>query len=54
MPSRNEGARVRARLQLETPVSDDATLLRALTATMPAQVEGAADLVRSMRAGDRY
>jgi len=28
MPSRNEGARVRARLQLETPVSDDATLLK--------------------------
>jgi prevent-host-death family protein len=32
----------------------DATLLRALTATMPAQAEGAADLVRSMRDGDRY
>ena len=28
MPSRNEIARARARLQLETPVSDDASLLR--------------------------
>jgi antitoxin (DNA-binding transcriptional repressor) of toxin-antitoxin stability system len=32
----------------------DATLLGALTATMPAQAEAAADLVRSMRDGDRY
>lgn len=32
----------------------DATLLRALTATMPPQAESAADLVRSMRDGDRY
>jgi prevent-host-death family protein len=32
----------------------DASLLRALTATMPPQTEGAADLVRSMRDGDRY
>ncbi|MEA2754490.1 MAG: hypothetical protein QOJ54_779 [Aliidongia sp.] len=32
----------------------DAALLRALTATMPPQAEGAADLVRSMRDGDRY
>ncbi len=32
----------------------DASLLRALTATMPAQVEDAADLVRSMRDGDHY
>ena len=31
----------------------DATLLRALTATMTLQDEGAADLVRSMRNGDR-
>ena len=31
----------------------DATLLQALTATMP-QTEGAADLVRAMRDGDRY
>lgn len=32
----------------------DAALLRSLTATMPPQAEGAADLVRSMRNGDRY
>ena len=32
----------------------DATLLRALTATMPPQVGSAADMVRSMRDGDRY
>ena len=32
----------------------DATLLRALTATLPPKAEGAADLVRSMRDGDRY
>jgi prevent-host-death family protein len=32
----------------------DAALLQALTVTMPLQVEGAADLVRSMRDGDRY
>jgi prevent-host-death family protein len=32
----------------------DATLLRALTATMPPQAESAADLVRTMREGDRY
>ena len=32
----------------------DAALLRALTATMPPQAVGAADLVRSMRDGDRY
>src|ERR1700709_414489 len=32
----------------------DAALLNALTATMPAQTESAADLVRSMRDGDRY
>ena len=31
----------------------DVSLLRALTATMPAPVEAAADLVRSMRDGDR-
>jgi len=31
----------------------DVALLRALTATMPPQAEGAADLVRSMRDGDR-
>jgi prevent-host-death family protein len=32
----------------------DAILLRGLTATMPPQAEAAADLVRSMRDGDRY
>ena len=32
----------------------DATLLAALTATMPPQAERAAELVRSMRDGDRY
>ncbi|AZO09500.1 type II toxin-antitoxin system Phd/YefM family antitoxin [Mesorhizobium sp. M3A.F.Ca.ET.080.04.2.1] len=32
----------------------DATLLRSLTASMPVQAEGAVDLVRSMRDGDRY
>ncbi len=32
----------------------DANLLRALTATMPPPAESAADLVRSMRDGDRY
>jgi len=32
----------------------DAALLQALTATMPPQAQDAADLVRSMRDGDRY
>ena len=32
----------------------DAALLQSLTATMPSQTETAADLVRSMRDGDRY
>ena len=32
----------------------DAALLQSLTATMPPQGESAADLVRSMRNGDRY
>lgn len=32
----------------------DATLLQSLTATMPPQTRSAADLVRSMRDGDRY
>lgn len=32
----------------------DAALLEALTATMPTQPQSAADLVRSMRDGDRY
>jgi prevent-host-death family protein len=32
----------------------DAALLQSLTGTMPPQAEDAADLVRSMRDGDRY
>jgi prevent-host-death family protein len=32
----------------------DAALLQSLTANMPPQGESAADLVRSMRDGDRY
>jgi prevent-host-death family protein len=32
----------------------DIAMLQALTAAMPTQAEGAADLVRSMRDGDRY
>ncbi len=32
----------------------DAALLQSLTAAMPLQAESAADLVRSMRDGDRY
>jgi prevent-host-death family protein len=32
----------------------DAALLQALTATMPPQNQSAADLVSSMREGDRY
>ena len=32
----------------------DTALLQSLTATMPPQAAGAADLVRSMRDGDRY
>lgn len=32
----------------------DAALLQSLTAVMPPQPESAADLVRSMRDGDRY
>lgn len=32
----------------------DVSVLQALTATMPKQKEAAADLVRSMRDGDRY
>jgi prevent-host-death family protein len=32
----------------------DVSLLQSLTATMPPQTKGAADLVRSMRDGDRY
>ena len=32
----------------------DMTMLQALTAVMPPQAQDAADLVRSMRDGDRY
>ena len=32
----------------------DAALLNALTATLPPQAESAAEVVRSMRDGDRY
>ena len=32
----------------------DADLLRSLTATLPPQAQGAAELVRSMRDDDRY
>jgi prevent-host-death family protein len=32
----------------------DPALLKALTASMPAQTQSSADLVRSMRDGDRY
>jgi prevent-host-death family protein len=32
----------------------DRAMLEALTASMPPQTQGAADLVRSMRDGDRY
>jgi prevent-host-death family protein len=32
----------------------DITMLQAVTATMPPQAQGAADLVRSMRDDDRY
>ena len=32
----------------------DAALLQSLTTTMPPQAQDAADLVRSMRDGDRY
>ena len=45
-------ARLTALVRPRKPV--DAALLRALTATLPPQAEGAADLVRSMRDGDRY
>ena len=45
-------ARLTAVAKPRKPV--DATLLRALTAGMPIQPQGAADLVRSMRDGDRY
>ncbi len=45
-------ARLTAVAKPRKPV--DAALLQALTAGMPIQSQGAADLVRSMRDGDRY
>ena len=45
-------ARLTAAAKPRKPV--DATLLQALSATLPPHAEGAADLVRSMRDGDRY
>ncbi len=45
-------ARLTAATKARTRI--DAALLQSLTATMPPQAESAADLVRSMRDGDRY
>lgn len=45
-------ARLTAVVRPRKPI--DATLLRSLTAAMPPQSQNAADLVRSMRDGDRY
>ncbi|AOO81436.1 type II toxin-antitoxin system Phd/YefM family antitoxin [Bosea vaviloviae] len=45
-------ARLTALARPRKPI--DAALLAALTVTMPAQSQSAADLVRSMRDGDRY
>lgn len=45
-------ARLTAVAKLRKPV--DLTMPRALTESMPSQAEGAADLLRSMRDGDRY
>lgn len=45
-------ARLTAVARPRNPV--DATLLEALTSSMPPATEDAADLVRSMRDGDRY
>lgn len=45
-------ARLTAASKPRKPV--DASLLQALTAAMPPPSESAADLVRSMRDGDRY
>ena len=44
MPSRNESARAQARLQLETPISDDASL--------PKLQEQVADYVREAKHRD--
>lgn len=45
-------ARLTAATRPRKPI--DAALLQSLTATMPPQSQSAADLVRSMREGDRY
>ena len=45
-------ARLTAATRPRKPI--DAALLHALTETMPPQTESAAELVRSMRDGDRY
>lgn len=45
-------ARLTALTRPRKPI--DAAQLRSLTATMPPQSPGAADLVRAMRDGDRY
>jgi prevent-host-death family protein len=45
-------ARLTAAAKPRKPI--DGALLQALTASMPSQAEGAAELVRSMRDGDRY
>ena len=45
-------ARLTAVIRPRKPI--DAALLQSLTASMPPQAESAADLVRSMRDGDRY
>jgi prevent-host-death family protein len=45
-------ARLTAVAKSRKPI--DAARLRSLTETIPAQTESAADLVRSMRDGDRY
>ena len=45
-------ARLTAAARPRKPI--DAALLRSLTAAMPAHSQNAADLVRSMRDGDRY
>ena len=45
-------ARLTAVANPRKPIS--AAVLQSLTATMPLQSQGAADLVRSMRDGDRY
>ncbi|PZU47354.1 MAG: type II toxin-antitoxin system prevent-host-death family antitoxin [Sphingomonas sp.] len=45
-------ARLTAVVRPRKPI--DAALLQSLTAAMPPQLQNAADLVRSMRDGDRY